>query len=186
MTSEDTPSLAATEALTARLGAVSWFAALGNPPIADEEAAAAGYLAALGLADVTTAWAADWPAAERLTRGEVWSAEWWDAEERERQTLLARAQGRAGERPLAENMDRLMRTASDTVMAPAAMAATRAGIADQALARVAAGAAIQGAYQAGLALAADAGRDHPFAIKFRLFDCGRWPLGIIEDKFRIF
>jgi hypothetical protein len=36
---------------------------------------------------------------------------------------------------------------------------------------------------AGLALAGDM---HRFAIKFRLFAAGRWPLGMVGDTFRLF
>ena len=36
---------------------------------------------------------------------------------------------------------------------------------------------------------ADAGQDapdHPFLVKFRLFEGGRWPLGIVAGRFRLF
>jgi hypothetical protein len=58
-----------------------------------------------------------------------------------------------------------------------------AGIADPMLTRVASGAAAQACHQAALAIAAAAGPDHLFAMKFRLFAAGRWPLGIVGDRF---
>jgi len=37
-----------------------------------------------------------------------------------------------------------------------------------------------------LALAAAAGADHLFAVKYRLFAAGRWPLGIVGDRCFVF
>ena len=34
--------------------------------------------------------------------------------------------------------------------------------------------------------AAGAGDDHPFAVKFRLYEAGRWPLGIVGSTFSVF
>jgi hypothetical protein len=68
----------------------------------------------------------------------------------------------------------------------AAVAASRSGVADEALIRAAAGAATQGAYHAALVLAAGGDEHHPFAIKFRLFEAGRWPLGIVGATFNLF
>ena len=41
------------------------------------------------------------------------------------------------------------------------------------------------AYAAALALAAHAGDQHPFAVKFRLYEAGRWPLGILGGVLHI-
>lgn len=180
------PEVPVLSEFAAGLSAVSWFAAVGDPPTAAEPETAASYLAGLGLSDVDLAWAADWAQAEALTNDAGWSDAWWQAEDRARQDLLGPAHDRLGERPLMAALDRIMRTASDAVMGPAAMAAARAGVADQALIRVAAGAATQACYQAGLALAAEAASDHPFRVKFRLFQSGRWPLGLIDGRFYVF
>jgi hypothetical protein len=48
---------------------------------------------------------------------------------------------------------------------------------------VASGAAAQACHQAALAIAAAAGPEHLFATKYRLFAAGRWPLGIVGDRF---
>jgi hypothetical protein len=66
------------------------------------------------------------------------------------------------------------------------VAAARGGVADMALIRAAAGAATQACYQAALVLAAGAEAEHPFAIKFRLYEAGRWPLGIVGMTFNVF
>ena len=59
-------------------------------------------------------------------------------------------------------------------------------LADPALARVAAGAAAQACHQAALALAVAAPPEHVFAVKYRLFAAGRWPLGIVGDRCFVF
>ena len=58
--------------------------------------------------------------------------------------------------------------------------------ATESAAAVAAGAAAQAAYQAALVLATDGEADHPFALKFRLFEAGRLPLGITGNTFNLF
>jgi hypothetical protein len=73
--------------------------------------------------------------------------------------------------------------ATRIVLGAASVAAARQGIADPALARAAAGAATQAAYQAALALAGGAQSNHPFAVKYRLFAAGRWPLGVVKNSF---
>src|SRR6185437_4805443 len=112
------------------------------------------YLAELGMPDLAIVGVAGWHEAAAVTQHPDWSRAWWDAE--------TRAQG---------ELQRL------------ALARARAGIADPMLTRVASGAAAQACHQAALAIAAAAGPDHLFAIKFRLFAAGRWPLGIVGDRF---
>ena len=59
---------------------------------------------------------------------------------------------------------------------------------DEELIRAAVGAASQAIYQAGLLLAAENEEDqnHPFALKYRLFESGRWPIGVVGNSFHIF
>jgi len=164
---------------------LSWFAAVGQELTDDERREAADYLRALGIAGEVAA-VAGWREAEQATRDRQWSRAWWDAEERLRADLLAAAKQAQGEHAVMTALSRVTLEASDVVLGAASIAASRSGIADPALARVAAGAATQAAYQAALALAAEAGDGHPFAIKFRLFAAGRWPLGVAGSTFRLF
>ena len=168
------------------LRSVSWFATVGQDLSTEERRAAQDYLAAIGFPKATVEAVSDWRAAEAATRDAQWSRAWWDAEGRERTRLLAETGARHGQHALLTALSRVTLDASAVVLGAASIAASRSGIADPALARVAAGAATQAAYQAGLALAANAGDTHPFAIKFRLFAAGRWPLGLAEQTFRVF
>ena len=77
-------------------------------------------------------------------------------------------------------------TASELVVEAALRAAARSGTTDEGLVRAAAGAAAQACYQAALVLAAEGEPEHAFALKFRLFESGRWPLGIVRNTFHLF
>jgi hypothetical protein len=169
------------------LRGVSWFAAVGQDLTASELREAQDYARALGLGDLLIKEARDWRAAERATRDPDWDARWWQAEDGERLALMDYLKRAAAPHEVMAALTRVTEEASAIVLGAAAVAASRDGIADQALARVAAGAATQAAYQAALALAAR--RDdatHVFAIKFRLFAAGRWPLGIVGGTLHIF
>jgi hypothetical protein len=163
----------------------SWFAACGEALTSAELADAMAYLAALALTAEVSA-AATWGEAAATTQRPDWDSAWWEAEERQRDDLARAAAAALGEQPLLAALTAVTQAASDTVLGAAAVAASRAGVADEMLQRVAAGAATQAAYQAALALAVGAGEDHAFAVKFRLFAGGRWPLGIVGGRFFVF
>ena len=48
------------------------------------------------------------------------------------------------------------------------------------------GAGLQAVHNVVLAMAADAGVEHPFLAKFALFAKGRWPIGIAGLSFNMF
>jgi hypothetical protein len=165
---------------------VSWFAAVGQDLSTDERCEAEDYVRAIGFGEAKVVAVPDWRSAEASTRDGQWNRAWWDAEERERTRLLADAAKTHNEHAILTALSRVTLEASDVVLGAASIAASRSAIADPALARVAAGAATQAAYQAGLAITADAGDMHPFALKFRLFAAGRWPLGLIGNTLHVF
>lgn len=169
----------ASDAFLDSLRTASWFSSVGLPATPAETADARLLTAGLKYIELEIKWLQDWPAAEDAARnGE---ADWWQKEDAIRTALLDRAGPSA-----APTLDKVMRVASDATIGAAAVAATRAGIADPYLTRVAAGAASQAAYQAALADAAGESADHPFAAKYRLFAAGRWPLGLAGGKLCIF
>jgi hypothetical protein len=75
---------------------------------------------------------------------------------------------------------------ADAVQNAASTALARAGIADEMLSRVAAGAASQACHQRALANAAGRGADHGFAIKYQLYRGGRWLLGVVGGRCFVF
>jgi hypothetical protein len=182
----DPGAAAAVAALARRAVAASWFAAVGEALAAGERADAASYLGGLGIAAIMVDGVADWQRAKALADAPDWDPAWWDAEERLRVALLDTASARHGRVALLDAVSRATQGASDGAHGQAALATARAGIADPALARAAAGAATQACYLAALAAAAGADADHPFLAKFRLFEAGRWPLGIVGGRFHLF
>jgi len=176
----------AVAALARRAAAAAWFAAVGEPLTNGERADAAGYLGALGFAGTAIESVADWRQARALADAPDWDPAWWDEEERRRVALLAAASARHGRAPVLAALSRATRAASDAAHGQAALATVRAGIADPALARAAAGAATQACYLAALAASGAVDAEHPFFAKFRLFEAGRWPLGIVAGRFRLF
>jgi hypothetical protein len=173
-------------ALAARARAAAWFERVGAPLDGALGRATAGYLAGLGLAAAPPDRVADWPAAKALAAAPDWDPAWWQAEERERQALLAAAGARHRPADLLAGLTAAMVAASEAAHDRALPALAAAGIADAALARAAAGAGAQACYLAALAGAAAAPPDHPFVAKFGLFEAGRWPLGIVGGRFRVF
>lgn len=155
----------------------AWFSTLGAPLGEGEEADIAAYLAALGLAPrLPTLLVQSWEQASEITRHPADA--WWQAEEAERARL---------ERAVKlDPADPVWLALTDTLHGAAAVAAARAGCADQGLIRAAAGAAIYCAYQHRLARAAAEPESHPFMRKYALFCGGRWPLGLYGDRFAIF
>jgi hypothetical protein len=180
------PELDAVAALARRADATAWFAAVGQALGPTEHAAAAQYLGGLGLVDLALVGVADWHAARALADAPDWDPAWWDAEERLRGALLARAGARHGRAPLLQALTEVAQRSSERAHEHALAACRRAAIADPALARAASGAASQAGYLAALARADSAAAEHPFLAKYRLFEVGRWPLGIVRGRFHVF
>ena len=177
--------LSAVAAFARNIPRGSWFAALGEPLTEGERAEARSYVAEiLGRSEVAIAGVADWLAAQVIIKRHDGHA-WWDAEMLAQREARQRAESAHGKEGVLAALDPVVEAAA-ALNGPAALAASRAGITDQALIRVAAGAAAQACHQAALAIAAGAGADHPFAIKYRLFAGGRWPLGFDGDRFVVF
>ena len=168
------------------IGSASWFAACGEPLTPAEREEAEVWMRGLGLAVDAVEPAASWSETARLAKSPDWSRVWWDAEERERKRLYDAAVNEAGEAALLGGITRVTDAATKILHGAASVAAARAGVADPALTRVAAGAASQACYQAALALAAGSGEAHAFAAKHRLFLAGRWPLGVVGERCFVF
>jgi hypothetical protein len=177
--------LASLHRFAAAIAQGSWFTVCGEAPTESERAEVAAYLAALGFHDTEITGVADWRASATLTQDPAWSRAWWEAESAARSALRREDERRWGLEPLLVALTAVTEAAT-ALHDNAAVAMERAGLADPALTRVAAGAAAQACHQAALALAAGAAADHPFAIKYRLFAGGHWPLGIVGASFFVF
>jgi hypothetical protein len=172
--------------LLSDLGLGGWYSGVGEPLTEGELADAEAYAAGLGLGPLAIREVRDWRAAQAVASHPGWDPRWWAAEEGERRALYAHAAAEVAETDLLAALTRLTEAAAEEFYGPAAVAMARAGIADQGLARAAAGSAAQSLYQ--LALARQAGRDdsHLFAAKYRLFQGGRWPLCVVDGALYVF
>jgi hypothetical protein len=169
------------------LSAAAWFSACGLPLERSDLGEARAYLDALGApALVRIEPVASWDQAERIIRDPAWDTTWWDREEAERKALLARCLRRLGPSQALEDLGIKAGIEHEVIHGAAALAASRAGIADPALTRVAAGAASMAAHGRALVRLAEAGDSHLFMRKYALFDGGRWPLGIVRGSFHLF
>lgn len=178
--------LRAVARLARMIGRMSWFAAVGQRLEPSEIEDAELYVSGLGFPDVRVAAVENWRAAEAAAQAPDWSQDWWEAEEQMRKSLLEDALQRNPEHDLMVALTHVSTRAGEVAHGLAAVSAARAGVADQALIKVAAGAAAQAAYQAALVLAAAEDPEHAFAVKFRLFEAGRLPLGIVGNTFNLF
>ena len=153
----------------------AWFSALGELLGEDERSEVDGYLGGLGLQAPIRA-VKTWEEAAATCRAP--SDDWWRREEEERERLERSAR--------LDPADPEWLALNDVLHGAAAVAAARAGCADAALIRAAAGSASYAAYQARLAHAAGAAAGHPFLRKYALYCGGRWPLGVYHGEFSIF
>lgn len=165
---------------------VRWFAALGAPLDAAAAAAARAYLDALGFPDARIAPVTDFAEAGAAAESLDWDNAAWEAEESLRADLTAQAAARFGEAALTEALVAVRARAGAAARIGADEAAAMFGEQDDALINAAVGAAIQACHQAALVLAAGADIDHPFAHKFRLFEAGRWPVGLAGLSLNLF
>jgi len=172
----------AIDGLLAEIAAGVWFAACGETLTAGERHEIRRLAAALGFAAVPIVALDAWQAAAQVAQRPDWSREWWEREAAEAARLRTFATAALGADPLMTGLSRIALAASSLVGA-AALSLARGGIADEALERVAAGAAAHACHQAGLAREAAQPADHVFAVKFRLYAAGRWPLGIVGGQF---
>ena len=168
------------------LPTLPWFGMVGQELDDDELEWARGYLDALGFPDAEIAQVADWEEAADAAEALDWNSPGWEAEEQLRAALVADACALAPEDEVMVALTSLSSRAAEVLGEAAERAAAEGGITDEALMRAAAGAAAQACYNAGLVLAAGAGDEHPFAIKFRLYESGRWPLGVVGNSFNLF
>jgi len=165
----------------------AWFSACGLPLEPSDLSDARAYLDALGVPPATRIDpVASWEHAQLIIRNPAWDTLWWNREEAERKHLLAECVSKLGE---ATALDQLSLTAGfehELIHGAAVLAAARAGIADPALTRAAAGAASMAAHGRALAQLAAAPDSHMFVRRCGMFEGGRWPLGMVQGVFHLF
>ena len=171
--------LARVEELAASIPGTPWFGRVGRTLSESDRGRHADYVMSIGFDAGSLAPVATWREAARIAADPDWDRRWWQAEAREQVRLQAWAEERHGSEVALKALTRVAEAALD----PTRAVADAAG--DEALTRVAAGAAAQACHLAALALAAGKPK-HGFIAKHLLFADGRWPLGRIGEQWYLF
>lgn len=181
--------LRAVARLAKLLPGIDWFGAVGRPLKNAELTEAENYSAGLGFFDVSIGGVEGWREAAAAAEDPDWNPLWWEAEDQAHQALMEQAERLLPSHDLEVALSHVSIRAAELAQIKAVAAAARAGIVDDELIKAAAQAAAQAAYQAALVLAAqpdDTDGEHAFAAKFRLFEMGRWPLGLTGNTLNLF
>jgi hypothetical protein len=172
--------------LAAEFRETGWFARLGQAPGPEDRRLALDYLAKLGVKGIVAVWLHDLGAAEAVLQRNEGIPLVENAERKATAELTEAAADALGAAAANEAVNRAMLAASDAAMAAARRIFPAKGRNDEALMRVAAGAAARAAAEYALVLLAGADPGpHAFAAKQRLFAAGRWPLVAVDGQFAL-
>ncbi len=183
---EDFPTLDAVRRFARIARDIPWFSRVGERITPQDRSLAKAYVEALGFPETELAEVVDWSEAAFAATNLDVDTPAFEAEEQLRSALTAEALELTDEELLTFSLTHLSGMIAEVIENAAADAALRAGYDDEETIRAAAGAAIQAAHQAALVLAAGVEDDSAPAHKFRLFEAGRWPLGLIGTSLHIF
>lgn len=183
---ERDPALGPLSRLSILIGTIPWFRHVGDPLSPELEEAGLDYAAALGFPDAAPAILPEWRDAAAAAESIDLNSPAWEAEELLRMSLNAAAEAAIDPQSLDFALTHIATVAAEAAGAGAEDIAAFFGIDDEEFLRTAIGAGVQICHQAALVLAAGETGEHPFARKFRLFERGRWPIGIIGGSLNIF
>ncbi|WP_306251482.1 hypothetical protein [Parvularcula sp. IMCC14364] len=171
---------------------VPWFSHLGEALHPKTRLVADHYLDQLGFPDTDIAILADWDDAAASAETFDWSNPAWEAEELVRSDLTGRALEFLSEEALQLGLSVVADRAGHASKSALLDTAALWDMVDENVHNLSVGGAVQAAYGAGLLLLAaandpdfDAG-GHVFALKFQLFEQGRWPVGVVGSSFNLF
>ena len=185
------PGLSALSRFARTLDRIPWFANLGEPLTPGARAAAAAYLDGLGFPQADVAILVDWEDAADAAESRDWHSPAWEAEELLRSDLTAAAMETMSEDALRIGMTLIAEKVSAAAKEAMEQAAFIWDVEDEASRTLAVGAAVQAAHGASLAIVAASdpsfsAEEHALAAKFRLFEFGRWPVGVTGSSFNLF
>ena len=164
-----------------------WFSTVGQPLRGALKGEAQAWLDALGFPDATPITLRDWREAGEAAESTGIDDPAFEAEEQLRAALTSDAVDIHGEDAVTVVLTHVAAELGPAI-GEAALNATRVwGLDDIELVNAAAGAGVQACHNAALLLLAGrAEDDHPFALKYRLFERGRWPVTLIGSSLHLF
>lgn len=169
-----------------------WLANLGEPPSPAVRAVSQAYCDGLGFPEAGLAILVDWEDAVAAAESQDYNAPAWEAEELLRADLTAKALDLISEDAFTIMMELIASRASASVSSSSEESAALWDSADNAARRAIEGAVLAACHGAALVLATGEAEEeellerHPFALKYQLFEFGRWPVGIAGATFNLF
>lgn len=183
---EEYPTLMQVSRFASLLQNNKWFARIGQELSNDDLKISRSYLEALGFPDSYPAQVNDWQDAISCLETNDWNSPAWETEEQLASALINDALEFIEEDILEVALTNITVKASEHISASLEQASANWGFEDEELLRAALGQAVQACYQAALVIAAGNEENHPFALKFQLYENGHWPLGIAGNTLNIF
>lgn len=183
---EELPTLSGVAAFIAVVNNMHWFRTLGEMPSDNDRRLAEAYGPALGFPEAEPAFLFDWEDAAAAAESNDINSPSWEAEEQLRASLTDDLLSVLDEDTFEMVLTHINESTIPAIEAAAEDAADYLRIDDGEFVRAAAGAAVQAVHQAALVMLTGADDDHPFALRFRLFERGRWPIGVTGASFLIY
>ncbi len=181
------PALALVPRFIAAASGAFWFSAVGQPLRGDLKREVRAWLDALGFPDAEPATARDWSEAAEAAESMGYDDPAFEAEEQLRAALTVEAIDAHGEDAVSVVLTHVAAELGPAIGEAALNSLSVWGLKDPELANAAAGAGVQACHNAVLLLLAGrAEDDHPFALKYRLFERGRWPVALIGSSLHLF
>ena len=169
---------------------IDWFRRTNQPLSIHDKELSEKYISAIGFPEANISNVPGWSEAAGIAENPNWNSNWWEAEEQLRSALLAQSLESINDNELSHALNHVTTQTAGQSLEAVAFDKFAEELDDldyyQSFVNAAAGMAIASAYQAALVLSASAHEDHPFSLKFQLFENGRLPLGIIGNTFSIF
>lgn len=184
--SEEYPTLMQVTRFADLIQATNWFHHIGEELNPETIKISREYLEALGFPETYPAEVPDWQDAISCLETNDWNSPAWEAEEQLTASLITEALEFIEEDVLEVALTNITGRASEFITKAVEEASVRWGVEDEELLRAAIGQAVQTCYQAALVIAAGQEETHPFALKFQLYENGRWPLGVAGNTLNIF
>ncbi len=165
---------------------VSWFSTIGERMTPEIAGIARDYLDGLGFPDADLAAVTSFEEASDAAETLDWDSAAWEVEEQLRAGLVVDALALIDEEGLQVALAHITSTTSEGLQDAMENLAALWDVEDETLITAATGAVVQTVYNAALLLAAGGEETHPFALKYRLFELGRWPIGVHGRSLNLF
>lgn len=180
------PTLVSVMRLTRLIPRTDWFRYVGEPLEGDILEKAHRYLNALGFPDAAPAQVEDWHEAGYSLETNDFNSPFWEVEQQLMAALTVEVPDNIDPQLLEMVLANVTSVASEYVGEGVMVAADRWHMEDEELIKAAIGEGVQACYQAALVIAAGIDDDHPFTLKYQMFETGWWPLGVMGNTLNIF